>query len=104
MSLSFAYVQVLKKIWDLKEKNEVEDVLCNYANGSAWGCWVWMTMKGYGRKKKEEFWRNKQNGDFLEKKKFLKRDFLPFSTNIYFWEKRFKGDFSQRPIYGEKKI
>ena len=36
--------------------------------------------------KKEEFWRNKQNGDFLEKKMFLKRDFLPFSTNIYFRE------------------
>ena len=35
--------------------------------------------------KKEEFWRNKQNGDFRGKT-FLKRDFLPFSTNLYFRE------------------
>ena len=39
--------------------------------------------EGLWSKKKEEFWRNKQNGDFPGKT-FLKRDFLPFSTNIYF--------------------
>ena len=47
--------------------------------------------------KKEEFWRNKQNGDFPGKT-FLKRDFLPFSTNIYFRENvlkeiSYKGQF-----------
>ena len=51
--------------------------------------------------KKEEFWRNKQNGDFLGKT-FLKRDFLPFSTDIYFQEKRFKNRFLQKSIYGKK--
>ena len=45
--------------------------------------------------KKEEFWRNKQNGDFPGKT-FLKRDFLPFSTNIYFRGKRFKRDFLKK--------
>ena len=38
--------------------------------------------------KKEEFWRNKQNGDFPGKP-FLKGNFLPFSTNISFREKMF---------------
>ena len=51
--------------------------------------------------KKEEFWRNKQNGDFLGKP-FCKRDFLPFPTNIYFRKKCFKRDFLQRPICGKK--
>ena len=49
--------------------------------------------------KKEEFWRNKQNGDFPGKTFFFfKRDFLPFSINIYFRENvlkeiSYKGQF-----------
>ena len=39
-------------------------------------------MKGYGQKK-EEFWRNKQNGDFPGKT-FFRRDFLPFQQTPTF--------------------
>ena len=39
--------------------------------------------------KKEEFWRNKHNGD-SPGKRFLKRDFLPFSIKHIFSGKRFK--------------
>ena len=53
--------------------------------------------------KKEEFWRNKQNGDFSGKP-FLKRDFLPFSTNVYFRGKRFKGDFLQKTELWERDL
>ena len=53
--------------------------------------------------KKEEFWSNKQNGDFPGKK-FLKRDFLPFSTNIYFREKHFKRDFLQKTELWERNL
>ena len=52
--------------------------------------------------KKEEFWRNKQNGDFPGKTFFFKRGFLPFSTNIYFRENVLKEIFLQRPIYGKR--
>ena len=45
--------------------------------------------------KKEEFWRNKQNGDFPGKT-FLKKGFLPFSSNIYFRENVLKRDFLQK--------
>ena len=42
---------------------------------------------------KEEFWRNKQNGDFPGKTFLLQRNFLPFSINIYFWENVLKEIF-----------
>ena len=59
-------------------------------------------MMRHGREKKEEFWRNKQNGDFPGKT-FLKRDFLPFSTNIYFRENvlketSYKGQFMEKNL------
>jgi hypothetical protein len=43
-----------------------------------------VTRNGFGRKK-EEFWRNKQVVIFWEN--VYKRDFLPLSTKMYFWEK-----------------
>ena len=51
--------------------------------------------------KKEEFWRNKRNGDFLGKK-FLKKGLLTFFNKHLLSGKRFKRDFLQRPIYGKK--
>ena len=68
--------------------------------------WVGMRLLGLNDheglwSKKEEFWRNKQNGDFLGKT-FLKRDFLPFFNKHLLSGKCFKRDFLQRPIYGKK--
>ena len=63
---------------------KVENVLCNYANRPAWGCWDWMTMKGYGRKRRS-FGEINQMVIFREN--VYKRDFLPISTEMYFWEK-----------------
>ena len=54
-------------------------------------------------KKREEFWRNKQNGDFPGKP-FLKRDFLPFSTNIYFRENVLKEIFFTKTDLWEKDL
>ena len=66
---------------------KVENVLCNYANGPAWGCWGWVTMKGYGRKRRS-FGEINQMVIFREN--VYKRDFLPFSTKMYFLEKVLK--------------
>ena len=66
---------------------KVENVLCNYANGSAWGCWDWMTMKGYGRKRRSFGEINKM---VIFRENVYKRDFLPSSTEIFFWEKVLK--------------
>ena len=82
---------------------DVEKWKCCYPtipNGVVWVVEIigpWWDMVG----KKEEFWRNKQNSDFPGKT-FLKGDFLPFSTNIYFGKNVLKRDFLQRPIYGKK--
>ena len=62
---------------------------------------IW-TMMRHGREKGGVFGEINKMVIFREKRFFSKRDFLPFSTNIYFREKRFKRDFLQRPIYGKK--
>ena len=51
--------------------------------------------------KRRSFGENKQNGDFPGKT-FLKRDFLPFSANIYFRENVLKIDFLQKTDLWEK--
>ena len=45
---------------------KVENVLCNYANGPAWGCWDWMTLKDYGLTRRS-FGRIKLGDDFGKK-------------------------------------
>ena len=51
--------------------------------------------------KRRSFGENKQNGDFPGKT-FLRRDFLPFSANIYFRENVLKIDFLQKTDLWEK--
>ena len=90
-------MQVLGKDLSFEREKEVEMLLPNYTKWCGMSCGDIWTMMRHGREK-EEFWRNKQNGDFFSGKTFLKRDFLPFSTNIYFQEKRLKRDLLQRLI------
>ena len=52
--------------------------------------------------KKEEFWRNKQTGDFLEKTFFLKGLLTFFNKHLLSEKKCFKRDFLQKSIYGKK--
>ena len=71
-----SYVQVLETIWVLKEKNEVEYVLCNYADGLAW-------VVG-DKLDHDETWSGKRrsfgeiNKMVIFRENFLKRDILLF--------------------------
>ena len=68
--------------------------------------WVGMRLLGLNDheglwSKKEEFWRNKQDGDFPGKP-FFKKGPLTFFNKHLLSEKRFKRDFLQRSIYGKR--
>ena len=65
--------------------------------------WVGMRLLGLNDheglwSKKEEFWRNKQNGDFPGKTFFFKKGLLTFFSKHLLSGKSFKRDFLQRPI------
>ena len=52
--------------------------------------------------KKEEFWRNNQNGDLSGKTFFLKGTSYLFQQTSIFGKTFFKRDFLQKPIYGKE--